>query len=178
MRIIELGGGEYPEPGTINIDCLEISTTDIVLNFTKKPLPFANESIDGVVMNHSLEHIPLLKVQFVLRELYRVCKPNAYLKIRTPNLRYIVNQYINGKTEFEQPKDISNWSNIMGSWNPAVWANLRLFSGQDYPSNTHYICYDWYMLQSMLSHYGFEDMEDTDGRDYQTGELRVKAYKK
>lgn len=177
MRIIELGGGEHPEPGTINVDCLNIPQTNMVVNFCEDPLPFESDSVDAVVMNHSIEHIPLLKLNHVMTELYRVMKQGAEIRIRTPNLTHIVKEYLAGKMSLEQPKDIANWHRTMGQYNPAVWANLRLFSGQDYPSNTHYTCYDWYMLNNMLRRYGFEKMEDMEGRDYQTGELRVRAFK-
>lgn len=177
MKIIELGGGQYPEPGTINIDCLSLPTTHIKLNFVEENLPFDENSVDGVIMNHSIEHIPLLKMSHVMSEVFRVLKPGSSVKIRTPNLRYIISSYLNGSMEREQPKDMANWLECTGSWNPSVWTNLRLFSGQDYHSNTHYICFDHFMLEQMLKHYGFSKCDHFHGRDYQTGEIRMEAFK-
>jgi predicted SAM-dependent methyltransferase len=175
--IIELGGGLYPEPGTINIDCIDVPQTHIKLDFTKEKLPFVDNSIDMTIMNHSIEHIPVPRISFVLNELYRVTKVGGAIRVRTPNLNYIIDQYLAHKTQYEQPKDIETFMKAFGPITPAIWTNLRLFSGQDYESNNHFICFSEDMLKNMFEMYGFTCNGWFKGRDYQTGELRMEFLK-
>lgn len=174
---IELGGGLYPEPGTINIDCIDVPQTSIKLDFTENKLPFLDATVDSVVMNHSIEHIPVKKISFVMSELSRVVKPFGKVRVRTPNLDYIVSRYLSGKHEFEQPKDIFTFTEAFGPITPAIWLNLRLFSGQDYDSNHHFVCFNEEMLVNLFKKHGFHNYSSFVGRDYQTGEIRLEFTK-
>lgn len=174
---IELGGGLYPEPGTINIDCIDVPMTTIKLDFTENKLPFEDATVDEVIMNHSIEHIPVKKVTFVMSELARVVKYGGKVKVRTPNLDYIIDQYLAHKKEMEQPKDIETFEEAFGPMTPAIWVNLRLFSGQDYDSNHHFMCFNQEMLVNLFKKHGFNASMWFIGRNYQTGELRIEFIK-
>jgi len=78
---LNLGCGEHKIKGYINCDILEEVKPDIRLDLTKK-LPFADNSIDEIYMNHVLEHI--LNYGFLLNEIWRVCKKNSKITIHVP----------------------------------------------------------------------------------------------
>jgi len=79
---VELGCGSKKRDGFFGIDIAPSPVVDLVQDFEKTPLPFADNSIDYVYSSHAFEHID--SPQGVLRELVRVCKPGATIEIWTP----------------------------------------------------------------------------------------------
>lgn len=84
---INLGSGTKRYRDYINIDSDINSKPDYVINLEKDKLPFDDNSVEHVIAHHILEHlgdgfIPCLK------ELYRVCKPNAIIDVRVPHPRH------------------------------------------------------------------------------------------
>ena len=129
---LNLGCGEHKIKGYINCDILEEVKPDIRLDLTKK-LPFADNSIDEIYMNHVLEHI--LNYGFLLNEIWRVCKKNSKITIRVPfyasqnNLQ--VPEHINSFGYFS----LVNYSNFKSNYA----GNLNIWRSQTnygiYPCN-------------------------------------------
>ena len=68
-------------------------------NIEQQPLPFADNSFDGIIFNEIFEH--LQNLLFVMREVKRVLKPGGTLLLSTPNLRSLNGLYnflFNGKS--------------------------------------------------------------------------------
>ena len=79
---IDLGCGSNKRPGFVGVDKSPEVKPDIVCDFEKDPLPFENDSVTHVWMNHVLEHIDDLISFF--EELYRVCENGAIIEIVSP----------------------------------------------------------------------------------------------
>ena len=83
---LHLGCGKEHLDGYINCDISNKYKVDKIVDL-EQPLPFETNSIDEIVTNHTLEHIknfiPLME------EMYRVCKPNAIIKINVPYFCYV-----------------------------------------------------------------------------------------
>ena len=79
---LELGCGYQKRDGFFGIDILKTPAVDLVLDIEKKKLPFPDNSIDYIYSSHTFEH--LTNYQFVIQEMFRVCKPNAVIEIWTP----------------------------------------------------------------------------------------------
>lgn len=79
---IQLGCGHKKMPGYVNVDASRNVNPDQVWDLEQLPLPFSDSSVDEIVANHVLEHIhhfiPLM------HDLWRICKPDALLKVRVP----------------------------------------------------------------------------------------------
>ena len=87
---LNLGCGNKLLPGFINVDHWVGCNPDRVLDIAEDGLaPFADCSIDEVIAEHVLEHIGPEPAKFLrlMRELYRVMKPGALLKIAVPHPR-------------------------------------------------------------------------------------------
>lgn len=54
---IELGGGNNPNPGFINIDILPLDNVDIVWDLERTPWPLPDECAHKAVASHVLEHL-------------------------------------------------------------------------------------------------------------------------
>jgi len=119
---LNFGCGRKKMKGYINCDVSKDVNPNLIVNLEKK-LPFKNNSVDEIVANHVLEHI----VNFVplMHEIYRVCKKNAKIKIRTP--------FYSAWGQFNDPTHVrffSPWTFSYfekGSYSHEVGANKDMF---------------------------------------------------
>lgn len=54
---LDIGGGNNPQPGFVNIDILDLPKVDIVHNIELTPWPLPDESVSLAMASHLLEHI-------------------------------------------------------------------------------------------------------------------------
>lgn len=87
---LHLGSGDKRFDGFVNVDYDERCSPDIIQDLEKKPWCFEDNSIDEVVAHHLLEHLGDPGFFIFMQELYRVCKPNALVKIVVPHHRHDV----------------------------------------------------------------------------------------
>ncbi|MHC1566170.1 MAG: class I SAM-dependent methyltransferase [Candidatus Syntropharchaeia archaeon] len=85
-KILEIGGGaEGRALFHPNVDIREGPGVDYVLDVGKDPLPFDDESFDGVFGKFVIEHISWRNVPQFIRECYRILKPGANAIFITSN---------------------------------------------------------------------------------------------
>lgn len=93
MIKLHLGCGPVIKDGFINYD-LNPGKGGVVHDLTK-PLPHQENSVDFIFSEHFIEHIDRIQGLKLLKECIRVLKPGSKLRIATPDLDIIVNDYIN-----------------------------------------------------------------------------------
>lgn len=72
----------------------------IILRDLRKPLPFNDNSVDFVYSSHFLEHLSKQECDKLLKEIYRILKKGAILRLVVPDLDFYMNQYhINNTNE-------------------------------------------------------------------------------
>lgn len=81
---INLGSGSKRYPGYLNVDLDSGSNPDFVVNIETEKLPFEDNSIDGVIAHHILEHLGSGFFHCV-QELYRVCKHGTIIDVHVPH---------------------------------------------------------------------------------------------
>lgn len=94
---INLGCGKRVQKGFINVDNyieplgkgFEFKKADL----TKK-LPFKDEYADYIIMIDVIEHIPILQVEGVLKEVYRVMKPGSKFVLITTDFTNVAIDWI------------------------------------------------------------------------------------
>ena len=86
MVKLNLGCGFKKRDGFVNIDSSGHCSPDLVLDLNEIPWPFDGDSVDEVVMESVIEHLPADPKKFfaVLQELYRVCADNAKVYVECP----------------------------------------------------------------------------------------------
>lgn len=84
---LDIGGGNNPNPGFINIDILPLSKVDIVWDLEETPWPLPNECVITATASHVLEHINPHKGVFisVMDEIWRVLKPGGQFAFVSPH---------------------------------------------------------------------------------------------
>ena len=80
--VIDLGCGARKYPGAIGIDFVPLQTVDLLAD-ANVGLPFRDSSVDGVHVNHVLEHVTDLVV--TMDEIWRICKPGARVYVTVPH---------------------------------------------------------------------------------------------
>lgn len=93
---LNLGCGFNKLEGYVNCDSDSAVKPDKILDLSKK-LPFKTSSVDEIFTSHTLEHIPQqILVEKTLPEIWRICKPEARVKIVVPYMdaQPVLNHYI------------------------------------------------------------------------------------
>lgn len=84
---LEIGGGNEPMAGFVNIDILDLPKVDIVWDLETTPWPLSDDCCRQVVAIHVLEHISPHKGIFinVMDEIWRVLKPGGRFRFVVPH---------------------------------------------------------------------------------------------
>jgi hypothetical protein len=89
MRL-NLGCGGNKFPGWLNVDKFATCEPDQVVDLEQFPWPWADNSVDEIIMWHVLEHLGAETAVYfgVIKELYRVCRDGASISIAVPHPRH------------------------------------------------------------------------------------------
>ena len=82
-KMLNLGCGQFPKPGYINLDLDPNSKADLIHDLRQFPYPFEDESFSRIEASHLLEH--LSDPFSVMKEIHRIAKPGAIVDIRVPH---------------------------------------------------------------------------------------------
>ena len=87
---LNLGCGSRRMDGFVNVDVSPVCRPDLLVDLNRTPWPFRDNSADGVVLSHVLEHLGPTGDEFlaIMRELYRICCPDAHIEIYVPHPRH------------------------------------------------------------------------------------------
>lgn len=161
MKRLEIGSGGHPHKGYIHLDIDPKWNPDIVADARKIPLP--DNSVDEILAQHVIEHFPWSETNKILKEWYRVLKPNGIIKIICPDLDYILRVYLSLDNAFldtwEKEIDEKGMSFPHGaSDDKDIWINFKLFSSACKYDN-HFAAFNFRLLKKRLSAAGFDNIE-------------------
>ncbi len=99
-RMLNLGAGEKLLEGFTNANFFSIRSMfrprrDWMLDL-RFPIPCESNYWDGVFMEHTLEHLYPDQALALLREIQRILKPGAWVRLSVPDLRKYVQYYCGG----------------------------------------------------------------------------------
>lgn len=83
MNKLNLGCGQYPKPGYINVDIDPNAKADIFHDLSALPYPFEDASFAQIEMDHVLEHLP--DPLAVMKEVWRLLQPGGIAQIAVPH---------------------------------------------------------------------------------------------
>lgn len=85
--VLDIGCGRKKTPGSIGIDIHAYPGVDHVVDVNVCPWPLAPSSFSNIVCQHVIEHVE--NVTAFMREIHRVAKPGAIVRIETPHFSSI-----------------------------------------------------------------------------------------
>ncbi|MCB9074601.1 MAG: methyltransferase domain-containing protein [Chitinophagales bacterium] len=84
-RKLQVGAQGSPMKAWLNVDILPKTADTAYMDATKR-FPFEENIFSYIFAEHMIEHITYDEGQFMLRECFRVMKPNGVIRLATPNL--------------------------------------------------------------------------------------------
>lgn len=154
---LHLGCGSNLLPGWLNVDLNDLD--GVFRHDLTRPLPFPTGAVEFVYSEHFIEHITRDQALSLLKECGRVLKPGGILRLSTPNLKKLVDEYL--------ARRISEWEDV--DWRPAtpcrlVNEGLRLWG--------HQFVYDDDELTLLLHEAGFRHVDAVAWGESRHPELR------
>ncbi len=110
-------------------------------------IPFHDNSIDYIYASHFLEHFTKSKGLFILKEIYRILKPNGLVRISIPDLEYIIDLY---------------------NKNKQLEALDLLYMDSKNINSLHKYMYNFDLLKKILKDIGFKNVKKC---DFQKGDM-------
>jgi predicted SAM-dependent methyltransferase len=100
---LNLGSGETPIPGFVNVDALESAPgVDVVADIGQR-LPYDDDAADLIYASHLLEHFPTADVPRLLAEWRRVLQPGGVLLVAVPDLEVVASMLVERRGWFTPP---------------------------------------------------------------------------
>lgn len=81
--VLNIGSGGLPIRNAVNLDRVKIEGVNIISDIGLG-LPFRKNSIDVIVAFNVLEHLTVAEFHALLKEMQRVCRDGALIKIEVP----------------------------------------------------------------------------------------------
>jgi len=145
--------------GWHNLDALNLSgfanqygfrfnMVDVAGLTAKKPLPFADDSVDLIFSSHMLEHLTVDDGAVFLRECYRIMKPGATMRLIVPDTDKLAELYVCG--------DLFELDALLPPQDAALMPSMKLFK---FLADGHKTAYNWDSLGPMLNVAGFKNVE-------------------
>jgi SAM-dependent methyltransferase len=146
---------------------------NLLIHDCRKPLPFQTASVDYIYTSHLLEHLRKYEATRLLRECFRVMKPNGYIRIVLPDLELIAERYLSRDYEFflgiqEETPTESTKECIADLFNlffhpPSNKSETKGLVAQfiNRFARWHLWMYDFHSLKKSLADVGFVDIERT-----------------
>ena len=154
MIKLHLGCGRNLLEGWINTDfnTSKFQGSDF-LDVTEK-FPYDDNSVDYIFFEHMIEHINYQDGKFMIEESFRVLKSGGKIRISTPDLKFLINLYIDDKTDLQ--KRYIDYSfgkyNLNGNSDTFVINNFHRDWG-------HIFIYDEKTLKGLFESIGFFDLK-------------------
>lgn len=148
---LNVGCGWNTPDGFINLDYEWHTRVDLVWDLAK-PLPFADNSMDGIYTEHCLEHVTHQVARFALSEFRRVLKPSASLRVIVPDAELYFGLYAQFKAG--QAPAVPYQPDPLPPETTPLMAMLPIFF-----DHQHRYGYDFETMALFLKQAGFQQIE-------------------
>ena len=146
---LNVGSGVNPIPGAFNVDIQKFQGVDVCFDFAQ-PWPLDDETWDKVTLFHCLEHVPPLKALEIVKEAYRVLRPEGLLIVEVPDIEGMCREVVAG-----------NYGMLVGP----------LYGGYDAPFDAHRFGYTTSSLALLCHLGGFVRLLTGAGTDYHSAQM-------
>lgn len=104
---INLGSGPNVVKGHVNIDFFLSRGIDYAADL-RFPLKIADNAIDGIFCEHTLEHLTYNQADNLLQECHRILKMGAYIRVVLPDVSLFIKNYSENNSEW-----FAKWEYLM-----------------------------------------------------------------
>lgn len=156
---INIGGGKN-HPKVLGWTIVDLRpSADVVVDISKDPLPFADNSVSLIFCSHTLEHIYPHRLLSVILDFHRVLAPNGILRVSVPDIERAMRACVSGDRDFFLKCDVSHAKVPEGSPIQVYLQNFLYSSrADDSCGNGHVNGFDFFSLRWWLERAGFLDV--------------------
>jgi len=154
---LHLACGDHILDTWANIDITK--KMGVITHNLTSPLPLESGTVSFIFSEHFIEHLTFDQAKELLSECNRVLKPNGILRISTPNLKKIIDEYLTGR--------ISEWTDV--GFSPSTPCRMM---NEAMRSWGHQFLYDSHELEALLQYCGFRELTHVAWHDSIHTELR------
>ena len=90
---LDLGGGDHPAAGYINVDIEEHPLVELVLDVRELDKHFPGGSVHGMMCRDTLQCFPHSEVKSILHKWYRVLRPRSRIVIQCYDIDQVIKKY-------------------------------------------------------------------------------------
>jgi predicted SAM-dependent methyltransferase len=158
---LDVGCGPNISPGFYNIDYDWRPGIDRVVDI-RKGLHLPDDSVDGIFSEHCLEHVTFEDASNVLRELHRIMRPGAALRVIVPDGEIHARAYVRSLDEARDVTPYAGHISKNGISTPIMCLNACM------RDHGHLFIYDFATMSQQLAAAGFREItkcEHRQGRD-------------
>lgn len=137
---LDLGGGEKPSQGYLNVDIQYYPGVDLILDVAKLDEYFPDNSVDALMCRDTLQCFPFPSLRGILNRWHRVLKPGCRIVLQVHDLEQIYVDYEKGALD-------------VGRFRSLMYGNMR----DEY--RTYHNCFDRQYLEKLLDRVGFDVQE-------------------
>lgn len=148
-RRLDIGSGKKPTPGHDTLDKEAATLPTYSFDLTSPNWPIKEALYDEILLIHVLEHLPMSKVDQVLKQIQRIMKSGAVLRIHVPNGPLVAKAYL------AQPEQLFR-----------LQMTIYGMEAESDPAFAHKVLYDFNMLRKLLAAAGYSDIEEI-SQDYE-----------
>lgn len=153
---LQIGSGKYFLEGWFNTDI--ISGENIYYLDLLKRFNFPDNTFNYIFSEHNIEHFTIEQIAFILNECNRVLKPGGVLRISTPDLRKLINFYLEDSDLHERYCKYQTDHSLPTLKNSGVYN--KAFVLNDFFRNWgHKVIFDYESLEVILSILGYVDIK-------------------
>lgn len=168
LEYLDIGCGANMNEGFVNLDYSWNPKIDVCWNLTKNGLPFPDNRFKGVFSEHCFEHIPFEDFKINMKEIYRVLKPGATLRLIMPDGEIYLDIYHKRK----------NGENIKMPYEDGYISTMHRINGI-FRNHGHQFIYDYNTVELILKDSGFEQIKKEQFNQGQNKQLlRDSAHRK
>jgi len=147
---LDLGGGNKPTEGYVNVDIQYYPEVGLILDVTKLDEYFPAKSVDAIMCRDTLQCFPYSQIRGILKRWHKVLKPRSRLVIQCYDIDQILEQFGKKAIDFNRFK-------------------LLVYGKQSDEHTTYRNCFDEGYLVNLLQLSGFTVQEVT------RPEMRIKV---
>ncbi len=167
MRL-NLGCGIDNRYGYVNVDFRKIPGVDSVVDLSVFPWPFSDGSAEEILMFDCLEHFSYRQTSTILSECWRVLSDGGQVLVQVPDGEHLMHAFAQSGPylcnrcggQMQLPHREEARSHCVGCGQSAQdiseAAMMRLYGGQDYTGNFHFICFSKQSLEQKAAASGLK----------------------
>lgn len=120
-QYVNLGCAANTFPGYINVDWWKKPRVHLCWDMTR-PLPIANESVEGVYSEHAVEHLTLSDTRALFQRIHGWLRSDGTFRLVVPDAGRYIEQYMDGVADGEGQPPIARVDRIFrGEGHQCAW---------------------------------------------------------